>query len=284
MHSSRQKRKNIISPWKEAQLSYLRMIQMADLRRRQAKDRKTNAMFVAYRVEDASPNAFRSQPLILNRRDIHNIHALPAATDTTSITDHVRTDILGFCEVSMVPFGLVPNSIRGPALEEQDYFYDDDDEYENSYGERLLSKRSRRTDTISRPVLTNLSVKIEARTSGVGSKLLEACERIAANEWGKYEMVLEVEDDNVAARRWYQKRGYKVLFSDPFCRRYDVSGLYLKKESCTRQVMRKTLNNSRSPTAAVMQAANDQSILLSSLDSLGGVLRRLRENVMQTVG
>lgn len=260
------------SPWKEVQLSYLRTIQMADLRRRRAKDVTTNAMFVAYRVEEASPHAARSQPLILNWKDIHNSHVLPG-TDA-SMTDYVRTEIVGFCEVSMVPFGLVPNSVRGPALEHE-YVYDDD----NSNSERLVSKRARKADTFSRPVLTNLSVKIEARTSGVGSKLLEACERTAAIDWGKYEMVLEVEDDNQAARRWYQKRGYRVLFSDPSCRRYDVSGLYLKKVSCTRQVMRKPLN-ARNPTSLV--EANDQSIL--SFETLGGVLRRLRENVMQTVG
>jgi GNAT superfamily N-acetyltransferase len=268
---------NEISPWKEVQLSYLRTIQMADLRRRRSRDVKTNAMFVAYKVEEASSNAYRSQPLILNMRDIHNIHALPAKD--TSMTDYVRTDILGFCEVSMVPFGLVPNSIRGPALEKEYHVYDDDGDYDNKKSERFVSKRARKADTIARPVLTNLSVKIEARTSGVGTKLLEACERAAASEWGKYEMVLEVEDDNQAARRWYQKRGYRVLFSDPSCRRYDVGGMYLKKVSCTRQVMSKSLN-SRSSTSVV--AAGDQAKL--SFDSFGGVLRRLRENVMQTVG
>ncbi|CAB9521111.1 expressed unknown protein [Seminavis robusta] len=268
-------------PWKEVQLSYLRMIQMADLRRRRQRDQKTNAMYVAYRVEEASPNAAQSQPLILNMRDIHNINALQQ--QKSNDVDYVRSEILGFCEVSMVPFGLIPatSKIHVPALE-RGYLYDDEDDHNNNSNNNnqiMVPKRVRRADAVARPVLTNLSVKRSARSSGVGSKLLEACERTAAGEWGKTEVVLEVEDDNQAARKWYQQRGYRVLFSDPTSRRYDVSGLLLKKVACTRQIMRKAVNNSSrrmAPSSSSSSSASDDSKL-----SLENVFRRLRETVLQ---
>lgn len=239
------------------------MIQMADLRRRRVRDKNTNAMFVAYRVEEAAPNAAQSQPLILNLRDVNNLNVLAAAA-----TDYVRGEILGFCEVSMVQFGLVPSDV--PPLP-SGYIYDDAGD-DNLNSKRLVPKRMRIAD-VPRPVLTNLSVKVDARSSGVGSKLLNACERIASGEWAKSEIVLEVEDDNVDAREWYQKRGYRVLFSDPTSRRYDVSGLFLRKVGCTRQILRKSFGFRRSaPVVSEEQ----------SFGGLNNVFRRLRDNVLQS--
>lgn len=255
-------------PWKEVQLSYLRMIQMADLRRRRARDNMTNAMFVAYRVEEASKNAAQSYPLILNVRGVNNFNAM--ATGETK--DFVRGEVLGFCEVSMVPFGLAPATM--PPLP-NGHFYDDAGD-DNLNSKRLVPKQMRNAD-VPRPVLTNLSVKVEARTSGVGSKLLQACERTALAELGRAELCLEVEEDNDVARTWYQKRGYRVLFSDPTSRRYDVSGLFLKKVGCTRQILRKSLNSFSAPV--VPESSK------SSLDSFGGLnkaFKRLRENVLQS--
>lgn len=250
-------------PWKEVQLSYLRMIQMADLRRRRARDTMTNAMFVAYKVEEAPPDAAQSKPLILKVRDVNNLNEI--ATGET--TDFVRGEVLGFCEVSMVPFGLAP--VTMPPLPNGHIYDTAGGDKLNS--RRLVPKRMRNTD-IPRPVLTNLSVKVEARASGVGSKLLQACERTASVELGRSELCLEVEDDNVAARIWYQKRGYRVLFSDPTSRRYDVSGLFLKKVGCTRQILRKSLNSFSPPEVSG-----------SSLNSFGGLnkaFKRLRENML----
>ena len=73
------------------------------------------------------------------------------------------------------------------------------------------------SSTKSRPVLTNLSVRYEARRSGVGSKLVQACETRVLSQWNLHEIILEVEDDNELARDFYKRRGYKVLFEDPTC-------------------------------------------------------------------
>jgi len=227
------------------------MIQMADLRRRRRRDTTTNAMFVAYKVEEAASNAALSKPLILNLREISNLRSLVTNGDDPNQKDFVRTDVLGFCEVSIVPFGLgkaiaPAQTINPPQLakltitiDSNGNFFDDESEVLKP---RSMVTQGARTNYADRPVLTNLSVDMRARRSGVGSKLVEACERVVSREWGKSEMVLEVEDENKAALSWYQKRGYRVLFSDSTSKRYDVSGLVVKKVKCTRQVLRKAMN------------------------------------------
>ena len=260
---------------------------MADLRRRRSRDINTNAMFVAYKVEEASPDAALSKPLILNLREVYNLKSLPGAADQTK--DYIRSDVLGFCEVTMVPFGIgAPVSINPqqslvvPALMDSNgNFYDED----MPNGPSTLSAAPVRTNIMDRPVLTNLSVDMNARKSGVGSKLVDACEKTVSRDWGKSEIVLEVEEDNVSASTWYQKRGYRVLFSDAISKRYDVSGLVVKKVRCTRQVLRKPLNN-RSVTqmATVSSMNNNNGTIKSPFDSFVGVgdaLRRLKENMQQ---
>lgn len=258
-------------PWKEAQLSYLRLIQTADLKRRRMRDHKANAMFVAYRVEEASPTSYRTQPLILNLNEVENLPN-KASSDHASI-DYVRGDVLGFCEVSVIPFGLTSTiSYNSPSALEEDYYFDDDASNDNMNSRRMIPKRIRGSE-IERPVLTNLAVKVEVRRSGVGSKLLDACES-AVRLWGKSEMVLEVEEENIGARRWYQKRGYRVLFSDPSSKRYDVNGLVLKKVKCTRQILRKSLLF----TQPQVVGGNDAK---DAFEHFGlSVLRRLRDSVL----
>jgi len=243
-------------------------------------------MYVAYRVEEASsPDAAQSQPLILDTKDIYNLNALtPSSAEQR---DYVRTEVLGFCEVGMVPFGLIPSTTtpastvyRSPIENNNDNFYDDDNDDKNdNVNSKRMIPRNLRSLNMERPVLTNLAVKKEARSSGVGSKLLDACERTAAVEWRKAEMVLEVEDENAAARKWYQKRGYRVLFSDPTSKRYDVNGLFLKKRGCTRQILRKSLSF-RAPQ--IISPSDEAKTPL--LGSFEGVFRRLRENVLQATG
>ena len=142
-----------------------------------------------------------------------------------------------------------------------------------------------RTNIADRPVLTNLSVAINARKSGVGSKLVDACEKTVSREWGKSEIVLEVEEDNVTASSWYQKRGYRVLFSDSISKRYDVGGLVVKKVPCTRQVLRKPLNNRSTTQRATVASINDSETSMTSpfnsFGSVGDALKRLRENMQQ---
>lgn len=268
-------------PWKEVQLVYLRALQMADLRRRRRRDTNTNAMFVAYKVEEASFNAALSKPLILDLRGVFNLKSLAGAFDQNN-NDYVRTDVLGFCEVTMVPFGLGaarpsnPQSLVATSLTDSNgNYYIEGDNSPN--GIPPASEAPARTNYANRPVLTNLSVDMKARKSGVGSKLVEACERAVSREWGKQEIVLEVEDENALALSWYQKRGYRALFSDESSKRYDVSGLVVKKVRCTRRVMRKSLNS-------IMPSSTDSnsgSAAKSPFDSFGGALKRLRENMMQ---
>jgi GNAT superfamily N-acetyltransferase len=134
--------------------------------------------------------------------------------DPSAEMDYVRGDVLGFVEITERPYGLgVP--------------YD---------GSREKRKRSK----ILRPVLTNLSVKTEARSSGIGSKLLKACER-AVVQWKFSEIVLEVEFDNEKALEWYKKRGYEEVFTDPSCRRFSTKGFFLTKERCAKICMRKEI-------------------------------------------
>ena len=275
------------SPWKELSLSYLRTIQMADLRRRRSRNTNTNAMFVAYRVEEATADTALSKPLILNSREVYNLQSLPGATDQSK--DYVRSDVLGFCEVTIVPFGIgAPvtinprKSVLVPALVDSNGNFYDDDMPNNS---PVTPPSPTRTNIADRPVLTNLSVAINARKSGVGSKLVDACEKTVSREWGKSEIVLEVEEDNVTASSWYQKRGYRVLFSDSISKRYDVGGLVVKKVPCTRQVLRKPLNNRSTTQRATVASINDsETSMTSPFDSFGSVgdaLKRLRENMQQ---
>jgi ribosomal protein S18 acetylase RimI-like enzyme len=189
------------SPWKEAQIAYLKILQGADLRRRREKYPYTNQMFLAYQVLEAEASTALSRPLIL---DLNTVYNLP--TSRSNDQEYVRGDILGFVEIT-----------------------------QRTYGLGLVDE----TESL-RPVLTNLAVSSKARQSGIGSQLLEECERHIVRVWDLNEVVLEVEDYNTNAVEFYRKRGYQVLFSDPASRRFDINGLVLRKVSCTREIMRKT--------------------------------------------
>jgi ribosomal protein S18 acetylase RimI-like enzyme len=203
--------------WKEWQLKYLRALQQADLRRRRNRNPNTNMMFVARRVVPASADSFRKTPLILDMEKVVN---LPAAD---SGGDFVRGQVLGFVEVTQRPYGLG----------------------ESKFGFDEESKINLRKSSFyeKRPILTNLSVSYDARKSGLGSKLVDICEQEVLRRWNMKEIILEVEDDNENALRFYQKRGYKILFADPASRQYDTSGLWLKQVRCNRQVMYKKLDS-----------------------------------------
>jgi ribosomal protein S18 acetylase RimI-like enzyme len=194
------------SPWKEAQISYLKILQTADLRRRRQRYPQTNQMFIAYQVLEAEASTALSRPLIL---DLNRVYNLPSSR--SSDQEYVRGGIFGFVEVTQRPYGV------GRQVDHAD-----------------------ETEAF-RPVLTNLAVSSKARQSGIGSQLLEECERHIGRVWNLNEVVLEVEDYNTNALEFYGKRGYKVIFSDPASRRYDVNGLVLRKVRCTREILRKTL-------------------------------------------
>jgi ribosomal protein S18 acetylase RimI-like enzyme len=104
-----------------------------------------------------------------------------------------------------------------------------------------------------RPVISNLAVDARYRRYGIGSSLLRACED-AVKEWDYDEIVLQVEDDNVNAKAFYEKQGFHILFMDRAARRYDTSGFLLQNVRCTKITLRKVLprtagvNSSKSST------------------------------------
>jgi len=201
-----------LPPWKEVQISYLKSLQTADLRRRRQRYPRTNQMLLAYEVRPASGNDVLEKPLIL---DLDQVHNLDQTSDGNHDADLVRGNLVGFVEITQKPYGL-----------------------------GIVDE----SETL-RPILTNLAVAARARKSGIGSELLDQCEQYVVREWDMNEIVLEVEDYNTAALDFYKRRGYAVEFRNPASRRYDVSGLMLKKERCTREIMRKKLNARRAQIA-----------------------------------
>ena len=171
-------------------------------------------MFLAYTVEPAlNDRYFRNQPIIMDNAEIYNL------PNYLSEEPFVRGEIIGFVEITQRPYGLGLDEGRiGPE--------------------------------VVRPVLTNLAVSRKARKLGIGSKLLDRCERHVVRNWNMKEIVLEVEDYNDGAVDFYEKRGYKILFSDPASRRFDVQGLVLRKVRCTRRVLRKVLALQRAQQAS----------------------------------
>lgn len=240
------------SPWKEVQINYLKGLQTSDLRVRRARYPHSNEMFLAYQVVAATPSKkqYLSQPLILDLDQVY--HKQQLLQTYGSDADFVKGDLLGFVEITQRAYGL------GDAVVSED---DDNDDDNNL--------------TIMRPILTNLAVRQDARTSGIGSKLLNACEQHIVRQWNMKECVLEVEDYNTSARDWYQNRGYQVLFSDPAAKRYDVSGVVLKKVRGQRDVLRKVLT--------LQQAQKADSTSAEAL-SVGNALKLFTQQLRETVG
>jgi len=262
-------------------------------------------MFVARRVVLATKikvdaktkeeaDSWQSTPLLLDLSSVYNAKVLPKNEPTANgdavndvdlpQDDYVRGEILGFVEVTKKRFGLGRIDGAGGSdlvLGEQEV---DEEHDEDTRKRDIIERNVLQTENIRlttpiipiRPVLTNLSVKYESRKSGVGSKLLQACEKAVTSEWNLREIVLEVEEDNERALRFYQKRGYKILFEDPTSRRYDATGLWLKQVRCKRYVMRKVL-----PTKNLVQDAAGE--VQSSLTSFGlRALQKLKENVFSS--
>lgn len=159
-------------------------------------------MFLAFAAEPALVES-SDKRMIMNNDEIQNL------PDYVADQPFVRGELLGFVEITQRPYGL-------------------------GLGRTVGSDRLR-------SILTNLAVSRNARTLGIGSKLLDRCERHVAGTWNMNEIVLEVEDYNDKALDFYTKRGYDILYADPASRRFDVSGLVLRKVRCTRQILRKDL-------------------------------------------
>jgi len=242
------------TPWKLWQLAYLRSLQEGDLKQRRGRKTVPNIMFVARQVVPASDSSYKTQPLLLDLSEVHNF----SGEEKQQNQDFVRGPVLGFVEVTQRHFGI-------GKIEE-----DSDDEREDEFAQNIFSNKSfkKAVSPEKRPILTNLSVRSTVRRSGVGSKLVEACEQAVLREWKKSEIILEVEDDNKLAQEFYKNRGYKLLFEDPSSRRYDLSGLWLKEVRCKHQVYRKAIKGG-----------------IPIIDNfIGGneLLRQLRENLFET--
>ena len=171
-------------------------------------------MFVAREVLPLPESSMVDKENEIDRKDIININSLKG------FSKFKRGKILGFVDITEKNFG---------------------------FGEELEMELSGDSTVTKRPVLTNLAVVAKARKSGVGSKLVEACEK-AVLAWcppmaskKHSEIVLQVEETNSNAQRFYEKRGYKVLFADPSCRRLDSSGILLRKVRTTKICFRKEL-------------------------------------------
>jgi ribosomal protein S18 acetylase RimI-like enzyme len=232
--------------WKSWQLAYLRTLQSADLERRRRREGHANIMLVARAVEPASLDRNHAHtPLLLDMRSVYNVNEQQLNRDIDENVDYVRGDLLGFVEITLRYYGL------GDSVETQ------------------------------RPVLTNLAVCREARRCGVGSALVHACERAVRHDWpGHAELILEVEDDNVPARQFYERLGYRVVGSDPASRRYDTSGWWLQKVRCTRLILRKQLDDKSSnkdSKNAVMDAAS--SVVEDTVNMGRQVFQRIRDNL-----
>ena len=174
---------------------------MADLKGRRQRYPETNGMFLAYQVVVHAEEGSAS-PLIID--DLDRVYNFP--TDGKGDANYVRGDLLGFVEIT-----------------QRSYNLGSDDE----------------TDV--RPFLTNLAVSTKAQQSGIGSQLMEACERHIVDVWNMKDVALEVDYDNSKALAFYTKRGYQYIFSSSACQRYDATGLVLKKVKITKEIMLKTL-------------------------------------------
>jgi len=235
-------------PWKGLQLAYLRRMQYSDLRFRSlGATSKPGYMFVAREVVPVRSEAeVTEDDLISDENSIQNVDV-----SNGEIRGWTRGDVLGFVEITEKRFGLG-----------EEYDGADDDTFESqrsgdaSNANEVCSEEKVKLGKTSglgsdgstvRPFLSNLSVREDARRSGVGSALVESCEEAVLTWPDKQytEIVLQVEQDNPSAQLFYEKRGYDVLFADPACRRFDTTGFILRQVPTTKVAMRKDFSKNR---------------------------------------
>lgn len=215
------RKKQIITPWKAMQLAYLRRFQTGDILARNTfrQDQQVD-LIIARKVHPVASGTIingNREELIYDVRQIFNAEQL---ITTDGGGTYAAGDIIGYCEVSEKNFGL---------------------------GENFEAGRRQEKTKKSRPYLSNLSVVPNARQSGVGGALLDACEDAVRNWNANHtEIVLQVEEDNQTAIHFYRRRGWEIVFADPTCRRYDTSGFFLKESRITKYAMIKRLEQRRS--------------------------------------
>ena len=227
---------------KQMQLAYLRNLQYGDLRMKFFTSTAQSDLFMARQVIPASQAKSNrgAKPLDVTKTKIYNAKYL----DNSKDDDFLLGEVLGFVEVAEKRFRL------GEQYESTGSFSEGDDEQSRDV----------------RPFLSNLSVREDARKSGVGSALVDACEAAILQWPRKYrEIVLQVEDKNKLARKFYEKRGYTALFADPACRRFDTNGLILRRVPTTKVTMRKKLSSSSSNSPFFMDLVDTVRQLVSSM-------------------
>lgn len=176
---------------------------------------------------------------------------------------YVRGSLVGFVEVSNIPYNL-------GRVEDLEY-----------------AKAGMRSP--KRAVVSNLVVDQRARKSGIGSRLLEACELHARNQWNAKELILEVEEEeevddiesnegtvetNVKVTEFLNKRGFTILFAEPASQRYDAeTGEVLEQIQRRKDVMSKRIAG-KNRLSVDNDSPND--ILSNEQDDLGaaGVTHR----------
>lgn len=211
------------------QLAYLKNLQKGDIKGKKflLSRNINNSMFVARQIIPCSSSSIiKPDEKVEDDVQIYNSEYL-----TKGSTLLKKGQVLGFVDISEKTFGLASDA-------KSIISYDNNNNNNNKNDvESPINKRT------LRPVLTNLSVKEEARKSGVGSALVTACENIVQSSWStKYnEIVLEVEQENVLAQKFYEKRGYVALYADPTSRRYETNGIILGEVRTTKICYRKEL-------------------------------------------
>ncbi|KAG7350709.1 acetyltransferase GNAT domain containing protein [Nitzschia inconspicua] len=188
----------------------------------------------------AQPQSRPTKPTSPNRVESSHFHSPAAgAVHEKEAPMWVKGNLVGFVEVVHVPYSLGD--------------LDDPD---------MLTAGMKP----HRAVLRNLVVAKHARNSGIGTRLLEACERHVQNHWQMNELVAEVDDlwsesnngsvqepvsstespqttvayTTPSAVSFYEKFGYEVVLSDPESKRYDEeTGEITGQIQCRRDVMRK---------------------------------------------
>jgi ribosomal protein S18 acetylase RimI-like enzyme len=244
---------NTVPFYKQWQLKSLRSLQQADLQRRRQRFRDTNVMFVARQVVAADEADYKKTPILLDLQSVENRSSLPSSAD------YCRGPVLGFVEVTQRPYGL------------------GDETAELDDASKITRRKSKCYQ--SRAILTNLSVQKAARRSGLGSKLVERCEQYVQQDWNMREMILEVEDDNLVAERFYEKRGYNVLFEDPASRRYMVDGFWIQQVRCTRKIMRKDLVMWSLPALSAVATPSAADVNSAVTAALARMQQRWRDSI-----
>ena len=195
--------------------------------------------------EDVTTAQKKKKAELLKR--LSSVQVDNSTKDMSTIDNFVKGEIIGFVEITKKPYGL-----GSAAADDANDNGDNDDLFmKNDHGTKQgsiggdineknnIEKKKPAVQMNIRPVLTNLAVAKHARKGGIGSKLVDQCEDHIRNVWKMDELVLEVEDYNESALKFYTKRGFKVLYSDPASRRYDLSGLFPEKVRCRRDILRK---------------------------------------------